>query len=357
MSGTNRTIRVDPVTIVRDEKVMEAAFTLYPVPGVIDFRLDSTLQPEMAARMMDPALVRLLKPFTFGESTTVYARGHLRPGSLDETSISGEIHGTGLGWGRYQTDVCRFSLDISGRTTSVNRIEGDLYGGKVTGRVRIYPDETGTNHHYAVAGRLEAVGLKDLIESAARKEVDNLDGRLTLSGYVRGMTASGLGPPADGRFKASVRKGRLFRVPLFGGLTELMARWIPGLSGIARQQEASATFEIRDGAAHTKKLQIDGNVLRLAAEGRYRFDRHLDFDVHVTLAKKGLVRDILRFPIELLNETFFEIGLTGTTKEPNWYLKRFSRDLFKKLGFFDKKDKDSVDPKASPKRQVQEEGD
>jgi hypothetical protein len=95
----------------------------------------------------------------------------------------------------------------------------------------------------------------------------------------------------------------------------------------------------------------------LSAEGRYRFDRHLNFDVHVTLAKKGLVRDILRFPLELLNEAFFEIGLTGTTKEPNWYLKRFSRDLFRKLGFFDKKDKDSVDPKASPKGQVQEEGD
>ena len=97
--------------------------------------------------------------------------------------------------------------------------------------------------------------------------------------------------------------------------------------------------------------------MRLAAEGRYGFDRQLDFDVHVTLAKKGLVRDILRFPLELLNEAFFEIGLTGTTKKPNWYLKRFSRDLFKKLGFFDKKKKSSVDRKAAPKGQVQEEDD
>lgn len=347
ISGTNSSIRLDPVRFVRDERFLEATATLYPRRNVIDFQVDSTLHPETAARIIDPGLVDALQPFTFGESTTIYARGRVVPSSPELTDVSAEVHGTGLGWGKFVTEACSFSLDINGSTTSVNRIEGELYNGKVTGRVRTYPDASGTNRHFSVAGRLEAVRLKDLLANTTRKDFGDFAGLLTLTGYVRGKTASGIGPPAEGRVKASIRHGRLFSVPFFGGLTALLARKIPGLGGLVGKQEAAATFEIRDGAARTKNLHIDGNVLRLEATGKYFFDGRLDFDVHVTLAKKNIVRDLLRIPLELLNEAFFETMLSGTTDDPHWYLKRFSRDLFKKFGLFDKKDKESEEPKDS----------
>ena len=78
----------------------------------------------------------------------------------------------------------------------------------------------------------------------------------------------------------------------------------------------------------TDNLKIEGKLLGVEASGRYGFDGTLDFEVKVTPRDKSLLQKLIKLPFDVLNELFFEIGLTGTLEDPKWYLRRFSKHIF-----------------------------
>lgn len=130
----------------------------------------------------------------------------------------------------------------------------------------------------------------------------------------------------------SIKKGRVFMLPLFGGLSRFVTAMIPGLDFILRQSDASCAFVIRDGKITTDKILIEGDIISLIGDGSYDLNGSLEFNVRMQFLKQhtlgGMMLQKVTYPISKL----FEFRLHGTLKNPQWYPVNFSSDLLKKVG-------------------------
>ncbi len=155
-----------------------------------------------------------------------------------------------------------------------------------------------------------------------------LSGRLAL----RGLLGEGNGQTVQGEGSVTINEGRVFMLPVFGGLSDIMTRIIPGLDFVLRQSDASGEFVVAESRVSSEKIKVDGSVLSLKGHGHCGFDRSIDFHAQVTLMKdNNLVAKLVRaltFPISKL----LEFRVRGTLDDPNWYPVNFSRDLLEKIG-------------------------
>jgi hypothetical protein len=167
-----------------------------------------------------------------------------------------------------------------------------------------------------------------LAKQPAQDYRGRVSGRFDVSGLVEDRTGEAL----TGEGAIRIKDGRVFMLPLFGGLSQALARVIPGLDFVLRQTDARAEFVIRNREARSTEIQVEGDVLSLTGRGAYRFDGGLDFYAQVQLMKhQTLVAKVLRtltYPLSKL----FEFRLRGTLDEPDWYPLNFSPELFERLG-------------------------
>jgi hypothetical protein len=108
---------------------------------------------------------------------------------------------------------------------------------------------------------------------------------------------------------------------LFLGLTELLAKEVPGVDRIVTQSAASGDFTVEGGVVRSDNILIEGSFFTILANGTYDFlNDKLDFTVRVTLLKnesllgKFLIRPILWPFTKLLLEFKVEGGMTA----PRW---------------------------------------
>jgi hypothetical protein len=155
-----------------------------------------------------------------------------------------------------------------------------------------------------------------------------LSGHVTITGSVGKTDLRTL--KGEGALK--IREGRVFMMPVFGGLSTTMTKIVPGLDFVLRQSDATTEFVIGDGKIHTDKILIEGDVLSFNGHGDYHLNGKLDFNAQIKLMKEhtlvAKLIAILTYPISKL----FEFRLHGTVAEPQWYPVNFSRDLLEKLG-------------------------
>jgi hypothetical protein len=146
------------------------------------------------------------------------------------------------------------------------------------------------------------------------------------------------------RGRMSVDDGRIFQLPVFGGLTGMLSKIIPGLDFVIAQSDMSAEFTVQDRTVSSDKINIDGDVLSLAAKGSSTFDGELDYAIQVKLmSEHSVVAKLIRaitWPISKL----MEFRLKGTREDPDWYPINFSAELLERVGL--KKPAQMPDPGA-----------
>ncbi len=150
---------------------------------------------------------------------------------------------------------------------------------------------------------------------------------------IEGMTGKDTIGSLKGHGALRISDGRVFMMPVFGGLSEFMTKIIPGLDLVLKQSDLKTKFVIDKGYIITDKVAVEGDVLSLKAYGSYMLKGDLDFDVQVKLLKEhtfgGKVVRFITYPISKL----FEFSLKGSLTDPHWYPENFSLDLLEKIGF------------------------
>ena len=108
---------------------------------------------------------------------------------------------------------------------------------------------------------------------------------------------------------------------IFLGLTDLIAKQVPGFDKIVTQSEMSCDFTIGGGKISSRNILIEGSFFSISAKGSYDFiNDALDFTVRVTLLKnesilgKFLIRPIL-WPFSKL---LLEFKVEGGLDAPKW---------------------------------------
>jgi hypothetical protein len=124
---------------------------------------------------------------------------------------------------------------------------------------------------------------------------------------------TGLGSDARtmrGRGKVEVTNGDVFAIPIFGPLSGILNRIVPG-SGYSIAHRATANFKIDEGTIHTENFDADGTLFNMLGHGDIHFlDDKLDFNVRLNMKGPG----VLLTPMYKL----FEYAGTGSLKKPDW---------------------------------------
>jgi len=333
LGGTNSWVSVDPMLIVRQEGVAKGSFKINPASRTIEFDATSSLHPQAACGLVG-TLTNTVRLFEFNGAVRVDAKGKatfkMKPPGHDFTL---QVDGRDTGIGPVNVEKYSFTSRTVGISNIFSDIRGRLYGGDFSGSARL-KTPTGTVEHvwYELEGKAADVDFGEFAGAVIKGEKRDFSGKLWVEGKLSGFAGEGNGRTARGYAEVGVDDGRVFMLPIFGGLSSMMVKVIPGLDFVLRQSDAQADLTINDGRIHSRKIKIEGDILSLQGHGSCGIDGSLDYDAQLKLMKEHtIVAKLLRaltYPITKL----FEFRLTGTRDDPKWYPENFSADLLKKLG-------------------------
>jgi len=253
--------------------------------------------------------------------------------TLKGTDFTASFDATRLRYKAYPLDRCRFNMCMTDRTNVLSAVRAELYDGEVGGAARFaLPPSTNGHTVIDVALKMKDLDFERVADVLSRDGETDYRGRLSGELALHGTLGAENHDSLHGNGLINIDDGRVFMLPLFGGLSDIMARLIPGLEFVLRQSDAFTEFSIQDSRVISDKVKIEGSVLSLSGTGHCGFDKGVDFHVQVKLMKDNnvvakLVR-LLTFPISKL----FEFRLRGSLDDPDWYPVNFSRDLLENLG-------------------------
>jgi hypothetical protein len=214
----------------------------------------------------------------------------------------------------------------------------NAYGGFVSGGVSLEIFKKGMvfTVPYHLNLRLENGDFDKFVKDiVVRKDQKEYQGRISAKLDMSGKSGRGNINKLNGSGYVHIDDGRVFMLPVFGGLSKFMVKHIPGLGVILSQNDLFCKFIITDGKVHTDKLTVDGDVLSLTGRGDYRIGGNLNVYVQVKMMKGktlgGKIFRTLTYPISKL----FEFKVKGDPLTPYWYPVNFSGDIFR---FMEKKD-------------------
>lgn len=289
--------------------------------------LESTMNPAALAAMVSPKLYHDLSEWHFKGPVRLLARGVVDLSEGDAgTDLLLSVAGEKLGRGRWSASRATFDVHVLGQHYFITNIVGRAYGGDLTAQVVVGPVPAGPDQRYVTHIVLSNANLA----SIARHNAKNLEtvpkGAVFLDLQLTGLVSEAIGPATRGSGTLKIEDGALFELRLFGGLSDLLSRIVPGL-GIIAQTDMDTAFTIAEQAITTDNLRLSGDVLSLKATGDVEFDGRLDFRAQVQLLRRGPLAVVLRL-LTMPVTKLFEFQLTGTLDEPKWRPVNLPKELF-----------------------------
>jgi len=333
LSKTNSAVTVTSGLLVRPEGLVRGGFSMYPQRKRVVFDTVSTIDPKALARLVGIMKEDAVAGVSFTGPVRISARGEADLATFENTMITATVQGKDAVVDKLSVDEWQFDMRLEGREATLSEINGRFYGGKFWGDAGLLLAERGAAQRNIRYTLNLACDKGDFTSLASGLLGDSADYRGQFGGHVRaaGFAGKGQGKTVTGQGSFRIRYGRVFMLPVFGGLSDVIARIIPGLEFILKQSDATLHFDLADGKVQASKVSIEGDVLSLSGEGDYHFNKDVDFDVQMTLMKEHtavakIVR-MLTYPISKL----LEFRLKGTFNEPKWYPVNFSKDLLDRL--------------------------
>ena len=161
-----------------------------------------------------------------------------------------------------------------------------------------------------------------LAELAEALHFDLANRRGTVAGTIElsGPMSTNLCPRLNGRGSLRVTDECLSQMRLFMGLTDYLAKNVPGVAGLVNQSQATASYTLKNGVISSDDVCIEGDVFSIRAWGTYDIPADkLDFTARVELLRNDsflakLVRPVT-FPFAKL---LMEFKVSGSVEDPQW---------------------------------------
>jgi hypothetical protein len=314
VAHSNEVLRMEPFSFTRGDGHVDGWLVYDFARNVFRMDLGGTVDPPGVGRIVGGGLQRTLDRFRFEQPVTMAVAGTVDARGDARTDLNVEAEGKRMGYNWFTADRLTLTTHALGGSFFFTNVVGEAYGGTFGGDVVVSP--RGKDFHYSTSVAVSNALLDEVIAAAHTGKVQNLDGRLDVHVAMEGIAGEGKGRTVTGSGDIVISKGRLFRVPMLGGLSRLIGLIYPGLS-YASQTDFTGTFDIREGQIVSQDILLQGNLITLRGRGRYHFDGRLDFKVQVQLLRASGIGYALRFftkPVSRL----FEVSLTGTADEPRW---------------------------------------
>ena len=338
LSPDERVVTMKKLLLVRKEGNLRTSFRYEMGSGLVSFDASSALHPPALMQMVN-VCTNLVEYLSFDGPVYITGNGTADTRSLTNMNFELNVDGRGIGLFGLVTETSHFGIQVQGSTGQVSRLNGRLYGGEFDGSATFFlADGAETNTRYSIEGEVRDADATSVRLALMKEPVpEGKRGTLSARGSVSGLLGEYAATTMKGGGSIRVKDSQIFSLPVFGELSALMKKVIPGLGFVLSQSDVKTEFTIAEGKVTTEKILIEGDVLSMSGKGSYAFTGDVAFDVQLRLMKAhtvvGKLMRLITYPISKL----FEFRLRGTMDEPRWYPVNFSSDLLEKVGLRDAK--------------------
>lgn len=235
----------------------------------------------------------------------------------------------GLAFKRLESEVTM----ANGRLTFQNLSAEVGEAGTVTGRAALDIPESAEYADLDLALLLGKVPLNDILLAAGRapeKPVcSQVDGALTLACRLDETLRESL----SARFNLTLDGGLVTRLPLFAGLTNLLAEYIPGISSLTDTSHVKLSGTADAGIFTIPDFSLTGDLLAIEGAVLYNLPQDQLFaEVMAGNFKRGSVMGTLTRWVTLpINHFLWKIRVTGPLSDPQWRIVTFVGNLWEKV--------------------------
>lgn len=335
MSTSNTLFRLDPLLIIRREGNLEGTLKVDLNEHKIEYDAVSSIEPIALLKMIGVYNDEIMSSWRFNGPVRVSSTGKANYDDISKRDIKASVKGVDMGIDRVIAQEGRCNLRINNEKIDITDAVGKIYGGTFTGNAGIIlADGIGTNVVFNITAQVNKVNAGELMNALGKEMIKNFSGDISLDGRIKGTFSNNCVNIISGNGRVNINNGKVFSLPVFGGLSELMKKIIPGLDFVLRQSDLKSDYVIANGKIHSDKILIEGDILSLNGSGDYYMDsKKLDYGVQLKLLKAhtvaGKLMRVITYPISKL----FEFRLRGDINNPRWYPVNFSTDLLEEIGF------------------------
>jgi hypothetical protein len=285
----------------------------------IRFQGTSTIEPVELLKLMN-IKNRFVESVDFITQPTVTATGSVCPDNYTNNAFFGKIESGNFIYSNFYFSGFSSGVIVNGTTNQFQKFDSDFYDGKLTGDLTFnILDNTYTNVKYYGNFSLDSVNYGLFAAALDIQNSEDVSGRLHGKIKLDGSVDENLWSRMDASGYISIKNGWLFRMRIFGGLTKLLAKIIPGLDFVMSQSDATVDFEMKNGVAEVSRFVLNGDVLSISGNGSvnmveqtYNMKFQMKFMKQHTFVARFI--NTVVWPISKL----FEMRLTGTFEEPVW---------------------------------------
>ncbi|MBR1608485.1 MAG: hypothetical protein IJ678_02585, partial [Kiritimatiellae bacterium] len=320
--------------VERPEGALDGVLEVDSAAGTLGFSCTSSIDPARLA-----AIVRIVRPeenppLVFGSPARLEASGtyDLECGPGEPFSENGATNRTDISLAAalpsatvrgFEFSDISATARLKGGRFEIPSAEAQAMGGRLSAR-GAFALAGGTNEETRLACSFD---LRDvpharwahLIGQDANAAAGGwLDLSVTLDGPLADI-ATGAPVRTSGTVAADVREAHVFRVPLFAGLTDLLAERIPGVDFLVDQNEASLRAALSGGRFDVSRLSVSGSAFSMDGHGTVRPDgSDLDAVLQVHLMNRGTWVGRRLYEILSPISRIFALRASGSVAEPRW---------------------------------------
>lgn len=326
-------IDFDPLEIRRPEGVMTGYHTLDIDDDLMRVDYVSTIDPVCLVEMIGIVEPGSLEGIEFDFPADIRCSGVM--GLTDDFDSRNSLRIYASAPGATAKGLVLSDIDVSGTINGPVFDFGHITAGAVDGALEgtFRLDCSGDERMVSATLSLQNVPQAQWAGLLGREEDARAGGKLDLSVTFDGpLDELGTGVPlrGHGTFSSDIRDAHLFRIPLFAGLTDILAKYIPGVNFLVDQNEAHLRATIEDGKWNLSKLSLSGAAFSVDGSGTASADgSEINIVARVRLMNKktwiGRMVQRLLSPLSGL----FGVRATGSIESPRWALAPFSRSSAK----------------------------
>ncbi|PYK96383.1 MAG: hypothetical protein DME32_17795, partial [Verrucomicrobia bacterium] len=301
--------------VIRDEGVVTGTF-------IYDFahhetrmsNVVSNLRTTEAISWVDPNLLKVVMPYKFQKPPTITTNGvyQFRGGKNTRLEINIDS-AAGMDYvflGKMLPfDRIKAKLLLTNDRLQISELNGAIFSGTLQGNADIPLAKDDQRYRATMTvDRVDFPRLTDLYFKY-KTSTGSMNGRYDWTG--NGSDARSM----SGKGGVEVYNGDVFAIPLFGPLSEILNKLMPGI-GYRVARKANMPFTIKDGVIRTSDFHVDAGVFGMVGQGNAHFlDDKIDFDVRIDASGAGIFLTPLY--------KFFEYKAEGSLKKPDWHPKIF----------------------------------
>lgn len=353
---TKRVAIINPVVCRTDRGTVSSALAYYPDLERMDFTLNSSAPLEylldLGRQERPDALTNLVAAIPpeikfagnvrfAGDSNTVTGRGDFAYQSLSLFGIP----------------FSGFSSEVSAETdvvVSLQNISAGFFGGQLEGNLHVKPEDE-TDVPFIEADFTLSDAKSPQIFKYFGQQLQDGKGIVNASGEISGFPSMEKLDSLTGRVDVRIRDTHLLRIPLFAGLTEFLAKHVPGIDEITSQDEADFSAGVTNGLVTVSDFKLQGHLFSIISDNaRCRLNKEgmpIEGVAKLRFFKQKTVVGVIMRVITLPVSKMMEFRITGPVKKPEWnYIGLIDRVI----GIF-KDQEDATAPDPAEPANIQEE--